>query len=415
MSATPSGSLRRNAAWVFLGQGFYLGCQWLLLLIFARLGGADDAGLFALGLAVCAPVMVLANLHLRELQASDAREEFRFQERLAVRLGAVAIALGAIIATALIVGWSHRQALVIAAVGAAKTIEAIADLGYGALQARERFIAISLAQGLRGLVGLTAATTTFLLTGEVHLALFMLAAAWLVMVVIFDLPRVAGVIAPAAITPEISRPRLVALLRQALPMGVVGGIGTVTLMFPSYLIQHHLGSEPLGHYTGVLYLLLIGNLATLALGQAASPRLGRAFADGDRSGFMAMVARLLLSVAGLGVLAVAGAWLIGGSVLALLYGETWRDQASLLTWLAGAAAVQWLASALGFASTAARRLTIQVPIAVMACAVSGLTSWWFIPVAGLIGAAWSGMVTCMVLVACYAVLILRARPGTMSR
>jgi O-antigen/teichoic acid export membrane protein len=355
--------------------------------------------------------MVLANLHLRELQASDARDEFRFHERLAVRMAAVALALTAIVAYAALSAWPMPTKLAVIAVGFAKAIESFADLGYGMLQVRERFAAIATAQAVRGFCGLVLAAVTFFWLHEVAWAIVGMAIGWLCVVLVFDLPRVAAASAPDPLRPTINRPRLRALLRQALPMGVVSGIGTITLMFPSYLIQNHLGTSDLGHYTAVLSLLLIGNVAALALGQAASPRLARAFVSGDRSGFLRLVGRLCLATAGLGVLAILTAWLLGAVILELVYGTAWRTQAPLLVWLAGAAAIQWLATALGFAMTAARRLTIQVPIAILACGVSGVSSWWLVGMAGLIGAAWSGMVTCVLFLVCHSALVLFAKPS----
>jgi O-antigen/teichoic acid export membrane protein len=405
----PPSSLRRNASWAFLGQGFHLGCQWLLVALFARSGGAQAAGLFALGLAVCTPVMVFANLHLRELQASDAVEQFQFRERLAVRLGALALALIAILGWCAWIGWTGEQAFAVIAVALAKVVESLADLGYGALQARERFASIATSQVLRGVAGLTFAVSTFLLTRDVGLAILALAGGWLLTVLLVDLPQIAAVIAPAPLLPRIDRGRLGALLRQAIPLGLAGGIGAVTLMFPSYTIQHQSGTAGLGEYTAVLYLLMVGNLAALALAQAATPRLSRAHAEGDHQGFRRLVMRLGLATLALGATAIVVSWSVGGAVLELVYGPTWHLQAPLLVWLAGATATYWLATVLGCACTAARRLSLQIPIAALACLASGLTSWWFIPTAGLIGAAWSGMVTGMVLVVCYAALAFTAR------
>lgn len=410
MSAAAAITLRRSAAWAFSGQGFYLGCQWILMAILTRFGGADAAGLYALGLAVCAPVMVLANLHLRELQASDARDEFRLAERLAVRLGALSAAMIIIVVIAYWSPWAGLTSAVILAVGCAKSIEAMADLGYGALQAHGRFRTVAVAQGIRAISGLAVAVTVFLFTNQVAVAVGSLALCWLVAVLFIDRPLVARVIAPSSIVPAISPTRLASLLRQALPMGAVGGIGTITLMFPSYAIQHYLGTDELGHFTAVQYLILIGNVAALSLGQAASPAFGRTFAQGDHRGFLRLLVRVWLAVVGLGLLTVLVCWLVGDILLALVYGDSWAVHAPLLVWVAIAASVQWFASVLGFASTAARRLTLQVPIALLACGVSGLTSWWLIPTSGLVGAALSGIITCGFLVVCYLGIVLAPFP-----
>ena len=64
-----------NVLWALIGNVGYTAFQWGILICIAKLGSAADVGKFALGLAVTAPVITLANLHLRVLEATDARNE----------------------------------------------------------------------------------------------------------------------------------------------------------------------------------------------------------------------------------------------------------------------------------------------------------------------------------------------------
>jgi O-antigen/teichoic acid export membrane protein len=377
-----------------MGQVIYLGCQWSLMLMFARHGGASAAGLYALGLAISAPVMVMANLHLRELHASDVRQEFSFQERLAVRLVALGCAVSAISTAVWWTSWSHLEAWSIIAVTGAKAVESLADLGYGAFQARERFVAIAQAQVLRGLTGALVATTTYLFTHDVPIALVSLATSWLVIILLVDVPRLVGLLTPEGIRPRITLTRFRALLRQAAPMGLVTGIGSLTLMFPSFALQHHAGTTELGQYSAMLHLLMIGTVASIALGQASSPRVARAHTQGDRIGFCRIILVVCAGSLLLGAAAILLIWLLGGEILALAYGQEWRSLTNQFWWMACSAATLWVTAVIGYASTATRRLLPQVPIAILACIVSGVVSWWLVPSHGMVGAAWSSMVTC---------------------
>jgi hypothetical protein len=57
-------SLRRNFSWTLLGNVVYSGCQWAMLMVLAKLTRPDQVGQFSLGLAVTAPVILLAGLQL---------------------------------------------------------------------------------------------------------------------------------------------------------------------------------------------------------------------------------------------------------------------------------------------------------------------------------------------------------------
>ena len=51
----------------------YAACQWGAIVALARLGNAFMIGQFSLGLALATPVLMFTNLHLRAVQATDAR------------------------------------------------------------------------------------------------------------------------------------------------------------------------------------------------------------------------------------------------------------------------------------------------------------------------------------------------------
>jgi len=71
-------SLRANFSWTFVGNVVYAGCQWGMLVVLAKLGSPETVGLFALGLAVTAPVIQFVNLQLRGAQVTDAAHEYQF-------------------------------------------------------------------------------------------------------------------------------------------------------------------------------------------------------------------------------------------------------------------------------------------------------------------------------------------------
>ena len=69
-------SLRRNFTWTFAANVIYALCQWLMLVVLAQAGTTSMVGQFGLALAITAPIVLFANLGLRQLQATDARGEF---------------------------------------------------------------------------------------------------------------------------------------------------------------------------------------------------------------------------------------------------------------------------------------------------------------------------------------------------
>ena len=108
-------TLRDNFSWTFVGNVVYAASQWGILTVLAKLGSPEMVGQFALGLAIAAPVVMFTNLQLRGVLATDARDEYRFGDYLALRLCATLLAMLTISGLVLLGGYSWQTSLVISA------------------------------------------------------------------------------------------------------------------------------------------------------------------------------------------------------------------------------------------------------------------------------------------------------------
>ncbi len=127
-------SLRLNFAWTLAGNAVYGGAQWAMLILLAKLGNAEMVGRFALGLAVGAPVVMFTNMQLRLVQATDAREEYRFRDYLSLRLMANAVALPGDCRGGAGRALPAETLAVILLVGLAKCAESVSDVIWGLWQ-----------------------------------------------------------------------------------------------------------------------------------------------------------------------------------------------------------------------------------------------------------------------------------------
>lgn len=382
-------SLRANVAWAIVGNTGYAACQWAILVVIARLGSDEGLGRFAFALALTGPVMMLANLNLRAVQATDARRQFPFGTYLGLRLLTIGLALAVIVALALGLGYRGGALAVILALALAKGFESVSDVVFGLLQQAEHLRRIALSMIAKGVLSVLAVGGLLYATGSVLTATGGLALAWGVVLVLWDLPAAARL---ASLRPVVERRALAALAWLALPLGCVMGLNSFTTNVPRYAIEGHLGTVALGQFAAIAYLLVAGTQPILALGAAVSPRLAHHFAH-DRAAYRALVRRTVLVSAAVGVLAVEVAAAGGPWLLTRLYGPAYAVHARLLVWMATAAAVAFVASALGVSVTAGRRFRAQLGIAV--CALGGCLALVhvLVPRYGLVGAAWAVLAT----------------------
>lgn len=394
-------SLRANFAWTLAGNSVYAACQWGVLVALAKLGSAEIVGRFALALALTAPVLMLTNLQLRNIQATDARHEHHFGEYMGLRLAMTGLALLIIAALVLVLRLDPAVAGIVVVVGGAKCVEAISDIIYGAFQQQERMDKMAISMCLKGVASLAALSAGIYLTHDLLWGGVGLAAAWLLVLLTYDLPNCAMVIraserhsalgdngaAFSPIRPVWSRGNLVALARLSLPLGIVMLLISLNANIPRYFIEHFLGTRELGFFAAIAYLLVAGNTIVNALGTSASPRLSKFFATHDTKRFKDLLTKSVGIGVVMGLVGLAIALLAGSQVLRFLYHEEYAGYSEVLVWMMVAAALSYVASFLGFGMTAARRFKAQAPLfaAVTAATIAG--SALLIPAYHLLGAA----------------------------
>src|ERR1039458_5224737 len=212
----PTRSLRLNFSWTLLGNVVYVGTQWGILVLLARLGNPEAVGQFSLGLAITAPVMIFASLSLRVVQATDARIQFQFQDYVGLRI------LMTIIAAFVIFGVSGslyrgETALTIGAFALSKGIESFSDVVYGLWQQQERMDLIAQSLMLRGALALIAPAVCFAVFHSVWIAVCGMAVAWAGVFTAFDVRH--GIMVAhemgETVMPRFSAPRMKQLDRKS--------------------------------------------------------------------------------------------------------------------------------------------------------------------------------------------------------
>lgn len=382
---------------MFSGYLIYAACQWGMLIALAKFTDSGQVGQFSLALAITAPVVLLTNLNLRTVQATDTARQVPFQDYLGLRLLTSLLALVVIILLAVAGRYDWRTLEVIIAVGCIKAIESLADLLYGLFQQREYMDKIGRSLILKGVFSLAVLAATTFILHDVLLGVGALMLVWAGLLAVYDLRNAARILALSPSPAEKLWPRwqpsvAAGLVRLALPLGISTSLLSLMANVPNYFLEKYVSTQAVGIFSALDYVVFAGLTVMLAMGQAATPRLARHFADRDLPAFN----RLLAGLVGLAVL-VGGAAVIvvaafGAPILAHIYTPEYAAYQSLFLWLTISGAISYVASALsyGLASTRAFDRYI-VPYAIVACA-NGIACQLLIPMYGLIGGAWANLV-----------------------
>ncbi|MGW4462112.1 lipopolysaccharide biosynthesis protein [Micromonospora sp. NPDC004704] len=406
-----SGGLRRSRhavagqiSWSLLGILVASLAQWVVIVVLARYGNPAMVGQYALGLAVAAPVLLVASLALRTVQVTDARSRFGFDDYLRLRVLGMVAATVVIAVIAAFVG-SGGAVVVVVLVGVAKALDGVGDIYLGLFQRHGRMRSISLSMILNGVATVLAVTTLLLLTGSVAWAVLgsvagsALGAIGYCVVTARPLRRHA-----VPVPDDDSRGadgdarrgavgRLASLAALALPLGIASGLASFTINLPRYLVGHELGTAALGIFAAIGYVVLAANAIFAAVAQTMLPRMSNLYADGQVTALTRLVNRLVLATLGIGGLAVGVAAMLGRPALDAVYGAEYARHASVLTLLTVVAALSGAVFVVGTALSALHRYGNQFTASVATLLLTVVAAYVLIPRYGLDGAAWTVVLT----------------------
>jgi O-antigen/teichoic acid export membrane protein len=235
----------------------------------------------------------------------------------------------------------------------------------------------------RGALALAAMGAALWITQSLLWAIAAQAAAHIAVFLVYDRPAAAVHESPQ----RSGFAAQAAILRAALPLGVVLMLITLSGNLPRYLIERRLGTVALGVFAAVASFQTIGAAVVNPLGQTMTPRLARAFSEGKVPLFLRLAAHLTGAACLLGAAGVGMALAAGRLALGIAYGRAFTPYRGLLVWMMAAGILSYAGSALGYVITAARAFASQAPLFAAVAAVAGAASWLLVPRFGLEGAA----------------------------
>jgi O-antigen/teichoic acid export membrane protein len=394
----------------------YAGSRWAMVAVLAKFGTPEAVGEYALGLAVAQPIMVLAMLSLRNVQATDARRDHQFGDYLGLRLATTLAALAAIVGVAMLGDYRWETRIVVVCMGISCALDAVVDVYYGMLQQRNRMDRVAQSMAMRGLFSLVGLAVGVSLTGNLVYGILGSIAASMLILVGFDIVNAIVVLRASrveGVRGEGSWPRwewvtLLKLVGLSLPLGVTSMLVALQANVPRYFIVSELGERALGIFAATASVLTIGRTFLTALEDPAVPRLARHYLCGERRAFLALFGKLLAldAVVGGGMLLVG--IVAGRPFLTLLYTAEYAEETTLILWLLAGGGIGYLAMTFSVGLYAARFFKIHPPLTACGLGVTALTCWILIPTYGLHGAAIAALITMVVLLLLYCVCFLYA-------
>ncbi|HET6437205.1 MAG TPA: oligosaccharide flippase family protein, partial [Anaeromyxobacter sp.] len=248
--------LRGNVRVTLLGNVVYAAGLWLQLVLFARLGGPSALGSYAFALALAQPAMLLSQLQLRSLLASDARYAYSFREYRALRVATSAAALVSMIPLAWASGQWRILWPVLVPVCAQAAADGLADIYCGLWQQHERMAVAAWVLSLNAVASVALVAVAGWAGGGAP-AMAAGSALGSCLALLFAHVRTRGddqLGRHLASGAPLRGRRLVRLAREAAPLGAIVLLGSLQTNVPRYAVQHYGGTASLGMFAAAYQL-----------------------------------------------------------------------------------------------------------------------------------------------------------------
>jgi O-antigen/teichoic acid export membrane protein len=407
-----SPSLRADFSWMFVGNAVYAGGQFLILMLLAKLLRPEMVGQYALGLAIVYPVMMFTNLQLRAVITSGRRQT-HFGHYLGLRLLTTSLAFVFIYVITQILGYSWELTAVVLMVGVSYAIETISDVYYARLQLHDRMAEISKSLIARALLSVLGLAVSTYVTGNALWGISGVALARAIVLVGYDLresthglpgqtkwfPRT------EALAPQFDWKVQRELLWVSLPLGIVVLLGCLNSSMPNFFIKHALGERDVGIFAAIGFMVSVGNMAVVSLGQSAFTRLARSYARGDLVTFSSVLGKLLAFGAMIGLSGMIISKLAGREILTILFRPEYAERADLLPWIMVAGGILYMAQFLGFGMTAAGFYNSQVVLNILANLSLLVACYWLVARQGLMGVILAMLIAAIVQLSASAIIL----------
>lgn len=371
-------------SWSLLGNITFALSQWVIITIIARFGSTQDIGVYSLGLAVTAPVVLFFNFQQSTMLATDSKNEFEFNQYYGSRIINSTIAFLVIVLLSFIYRDNKEVVIIIILMGLVKYIESLSDICMGLFQKKDRVDLIGKSQLYRGVLTVIIVGLLFFITRDIHISVLGLLILMIIRFLIYDLKNVKHFI---HVKPTFDY-TWYTLLKIAFPLGIVSLINSLNTNIPRYILEYTSGINEVGIYSALSYILIASGMIITPVSLLIAPRLATAYNKRKVSQILKINLLVICFSISVFLFIILCVLLQGETILRILYGNEYSQYNHIFTIINFSIFFTSLTTFFNLNIVAARVFKVQPIINFIVTIITLLTSFYFINNNGLLGAAY---------------------------
>ena len=379
---------RENFVWNTVGSIFESALNFILLIVVNRTAGETAGGLYTLAFSHAQLMYYLGTLEVRPLHSTDVRQKYSFADYFSLRTLSCIFMMAVCLIYVLAVDGDGLKKRVMMYVCIYKMLDAFHDLFACLFQQRDRIAFAGQVSTVKVILGLGVFIACLVGTGSLELACLAMAGVSLAVLLTFNLSRW-RVFPDAAIrfrfrhAPEIAK--------ASFPLFVSVFVMLYISNAPKYAIDEFCSDVVQNRYSILFMPAFAINLFSQFLIRPLLTTMARIWNDGDYPRFRKQIVWMICGLAGVTLLGVGGAWLLGIPILQLLYHVDLTEERTVLLFVMIYGGLNALNIFLYDMIAVTRNQTKLMVAYLIAAAVVFLLASPLVRSSGMYGAIWSSM------------------------
>lgn len=387
-------SKKKIYIWNTLGGIVNSGLSIIAIMLINRISNQYSAGLFSLGFANAMLLQHVGSFDSRSLQCADARNRFKFSDYFIFRLITCMLMVISTIAFIILNQYDWQRALITILLVGFCFFTNISDIFQGLAQKYERLDTSGQSMVLRTVGGLFLFGLILSGTKNIFWSSLGLILAQIVVIVLFDIPRTRNF---EKATLQFDKNNIRMLFKLTLPLFLSLFLQVYIYNMPKYAIDKYLSMEMQNVYAILFMPASVISLCGNFIFRPVLTRLSQLWSQGEYENVIRMSIKRILVLLVLTVILAFGAYFVGPPLLSIFYGTDVRPYSTVLVVIMIGGGFSGISTLLYFMAAAVGSQYKMLGCYIFAFLASMITSPFLVQSIGLLGAAFSYLLACVIL------------------
>jgi len=364
-----SNNIKKNFLWNAFGNIVYLGCQWFITILIARLSGYEDAGVLSLAMSISATFQSLALFGIRNFQVSDI--SCKYSDTCYVGLRNYTCFLALVLCMLFAAANNYSFDIVIATFWFMifRLSENYSDVLHGIFQKNERLYLAGRSLFIKGILLLVGFVVGFYALGTLNGGLGIMALMAVCVTFLIDFPLAKRL---SDFDPYDNFGNCICLAKETLPLCIYMFLNSIIATAPKYILEKMCDEELLGVYSSIFAPALLIQAAAQYIYMPFISRFALMYEKKDITGFNSLSKKILTIILGIGGAVLAVSVPLGKFGLQFLFGETITEYVELLYLIivgAFCTAINAFYQSLAIVLREMKQLVISCAVGIIVCCI----------------------------------------------